>query len=409
MKIQLSITRDYCPDWGIREGVREVVQNYLDARDQGNEDSGKIHHEKNLLTFTNYDVTISPADVGLLGRSGKGPKDRGQFGEGLKIGVLALVRAGCTVSIRSADRWYEAALERSEEFGEEVLVFNSGGTHAVDKVEIRILGITASTWTDLRRDFLDLREKPYTAHVTPHGEILLDEEEKGRAYSRGIFVGKYEDLSHGYNFTSSSMKLDRDRKMVDDFDLTWALSQMHASMLQAEETTPEEFLENLESGSRSTRHAASFLGVSRKKAIAKAFEEKHGPDAVPGDAPRGLKGITVTTQLEEVLQDHKTEKIQAAKGRIQYRYTSELTVQEQAVSDAVMFLLEKVDISHTVEYVEFESPDTKEIVNDGKICVSRSELRGPISLLRTILEAAEEDRVEVYERIIAKLKSWKYE
>jgi hypothetical protein len=131
--IFLSITKSYAPLWTSREGIREFVQNWYDAmreelkREQlrsfsidkrrtfretsvetfqgtiastgGETLLGTLHFDtrSQRLTLENhYGKTLSKRIL-LLGFSSKNTKDKdhlvGQFGEGMKLGILAYVLA----------------------------------------------------------------------------------------------------------------------------------------------------------------------------------------------------------------------------------------------------------------------------------------------------------------------------
>src|SRR5690606_16628625 len=63
---------------------------------------------------------------------------------------------------------------------------------------------------------------------TPIGRILEDEKFKGKVFVNGLFVCMYEPYQYGYDFKPEYIKLDRDRKLVSDFDLQWLSSTMWA-------------------------------------------------------------------------------------------------------------------------------------------------------------------------------------
>ncbi len=405
MRIPLSLTKDYCSDWGVIEGIRELLQNWLDAEGT----SLTYNAEGKRLRLTNKGVRIGPADIGLLGRSRKGPGARGHFGEGLKIGVLALIRLGLTVHIESDDRRYTACLEKAEELGgEEILVFHSekgGGVN--NAVRVTVWGLEETTWRECRRNTLAIREKPYLAHTTEGGEILLDPEEKGRVYCKGLFVSGYDGLDHGYNFTSEAITVDRDRKMIRDFDLNWELSRMHASRFREEKIGADEFLEDLEKGSRATRYAANFLDPSHKKAVAEAFDEKHGKRAVPGAAPRHLKGIPCPDSLENVLCEHKVARLLNTGEAVRVMTPWEtLTPAEKECLSTVEFAFEECGLSPCLFFCEFEDPEVRFTRDKGKIRIARRCLASRTELLEVIVAGIEGRDSEIYLKLIAQARGW---
>ena len=85
MKFQLTIATNYCSTWGAWEGCRELVQNGLDAQDDGAE--MKVSHHIDTFRVVSQGVKLD-ARVWLMGTTSKSSGGyRGHFGEGLKLGV----------------------------------------------------------------------------------------------------------------------------------------------------------------------------------------------------------------------------------------------------------------------------------------------------------------------------------
>jgi len=128
VRIELSINTKYMPAWGLWEGVRELIQN---AKDGETQLSAKmtVEHDAatDTLTITNEGATL-PHEALLLGHTTKlGDKNTiGQFGEGLKIGLLAIVRAGHAVAIRNGGESWTPVMIQSPAFGVEVLAVAAG-------------------------------------------------------------------------------------------------------------------------------------------------------------------------------------------------------------------------------------------------------------------------------------------
>lgn len=123
MKVELTIKVDYLPKWGALEGLRELIQNGKDAETEFRAPL-EVRHRKdtNVLVIENDGCTI-PHEALLFGHTSKLGRSGmiGKFGEGLKLGVLALVRAGHTVRIRSGSEVWIPKIERSEKFNADVL------------------------------------------------------------------------------------------------------------------------------------------------------------------------------------------------------------------------------------------------------------------------------------------------
>lgn len=122
-RIETTIGANYT-DWGLTAGLREFVQNALDARDEGYPTSIKAEDPRRIR-ITTLGTTLSKESL-LLGQTSKAQRAnaRGKFGEGYKIGALALLRGGCSVTIRTGDEIWTPSIARSSTFDADVLVFD---------------------------------------------------------------------------------------------------------------------------------------------------------------------------------------------------------------------------------------------------------------------------------------------
>ena len=148
--IPLSLTEDYAPAWGVWEGVRELVQNWHDGCLEQTSVAGRIRWESHAddaagalqrfeavdadggrcgtalydpwlqrLTLVNRDVSLERR-VLLLGTSHKAhaAESIGQFGEGMKVGALALLRERRSVEMVTRDERWRWVRRADPAFGE---------------------------------------------------------------------------------------------------------------------------------------------------------------------------------------------------------------------------------------------------------------------------------------------------
>src|SRR4051812_6923729 len=103
MKFTLSLDCNNLPNWGAREGIRELLQNGIDAETEFSAPlSVRYRTDTSTLVIENKGAVI-PLKALLTGYSTKRDKPnlRGKYGEGLPQGVLTLIRAGHSVKIRT--------------------------------------------------------------------------------------------------------------------------------------------------------------------------------------------------------------------------------------------------------------------------------------------------------------------
>jgi len=288
MKIELSLKVTYLPDWDCWCGLRELLQNARDAREEHGA-SLEVTHSGKTLVIRSEGASLSHRDL-LLGQTSKADRSdlAGKFGEGLKLGVLALVRAGHKIRIRTGGEIWTPVIQKSDTFQEAVLVFQIRKARKaqaqVEAVEIQVEGVDKETWDKLRPRLLFLCELPEDGAVkTPSGTLILDPAYTGNVFVKGIFVNHDPELSYGYDFTDADV--DRDRKMIAGWDLKWKCRQIWQSAASSRPDLLAKFNHLL------TEQKADLAGVDGwsgaqlpepvRKYVAEQFQARFGEQAVP--------------------------------------------------------------------------------------------------------------------------------
>jgi hypothetical protein len=222
-KIALSVSSDYLPNWGAYEGLRELVQNYIDSQDDCGV-KGSISYEGGTymgkVTLTNHGARPLTREALLFGVTSKANRtdQRGQFGEGMKVGTLALVRDDRKVTIRTQTENWTASLATSAEFGgRKVLTFTTHKRQSVtDDVTVEIYPVYKEEWDKISQSFMFMQED-VESKGSWYGKLLTDEKHRNKIFAKGIFVKQMEDMKWGYDL--STMNLNRDRSMIDEWDV----------------------------------------------------------------------------------------------------------------------------------------------------------------------------------------------
>lgn len=232
-KIELTIAPNYVPNWTYVDAVRELFQNVLDQATQnpGNVASWDYDSQTGILTISNATSKLTASSL-LLGQTTKsGDSDTiGQFGEGYKIATLVLLREGKNVVFYNygAREIWRPRFVKSRRFGTDILTFFIEKQAIWDKVPsadlvIAVSGISAEEYGDIVESNLHLRDDYEVVEHTEYGNII---DLPGKVFVNGLFVCDYEPYAYGYDFKPEHINLDRDRKMVSDFDLRWMASKM---------------------------------------------------------------------------------------------------------------------------------------------------------------------------------------
>jgi len=408
VKIELTIKIDYLPNWGADAGLRELLSNARDAKAEFDA-SLDIRYRKDtgVLVIENDGCTL-PHEALLFGHTTKiGRGDTiGKFGEGLKLGVLALVRAGHEVKIRSGAEVWVPKIERSDKFDANVLVFYvSTGREPKNRVSIEISNVAPDTYDTLGDFFLFLGRLKKDEHVaTSSGTLLLSDRFKGKLFVKGIFVQRDDEMIYGYDLQDA--EIDRDRKMLARYDVQYRVAQIWQRALVTRPDLLEPFSRLLaeQAGDLTgiNEYNAPLLDDKTKAAVAADFSTRHGVDAIPVSqlaesqdvAHLGKRGIVCPPPLRFVLEQTlgtvDMNKLKLATEVVTTYGWHELSDIEQAnlkrairmVNVAEPLTLDLVDV------VDCRDPGLRGLFKDGRILLTKKILEHKDVTLRVCVHEA---------------------
>ncbi len=404
MKMELTIKADYMSKWGVWEGIRELIQNGRDAEVEQNAPLTVKHRkETNTLVIENEGCTL-PHEALLLGHTSK--TDRadliGKFGEGLKLGILALVRFGCAVKIRSGSEVWIPSIQRSEKFNADVLVFDvQGGRKAENRVSIEIGSIGEGAWNDMKVLFLFLRgsvtEKERVE--TDEGSLLLAERFRGRVYVKGIFVAMYVTLAFGYDFSDAD--IDRDRRMLASYEMDYRTRLIWRSALATRPDLVPSFQTLLDQNGRDVQGWENTYTVDEtlSTAVVETFHTRHGADAVPvatlAESAEiehlGKKGVICPGALRNILQKKlgTLESIKEAlstEGLKTYSWHELNDIERLHLTWSVRQIAMHVPLTlDDIEVQDFRDPNLYGMFKDGKVFLAKKNLADQFATLRVLV------------------------
>jgi hypothetical protein len=407
-RIELSITADYVPGWGLAEGIREMISNARDAEVELSAPmTVSFNGKTQTLAFENEGVTLD-RNVLLIGQSSK--RDRsdtiGRFGEGLDIGVLALIRGGHPVVIRSGGEVWTPCIEPSEKFGgASVLVFNIvGGREERKRVRVEIGNVAAEDWKAMREHFLFLDKKSVPSVVTDYGTLLTSDRFRGRIYVKGILVQTDPKLSYGYDL--SDAELDRDRRIIASWDLETRLRRIWNGALAARPDLFDDYVKLLDNQAPDVTNTSAWnvdeIPEAASAYVAQRFAERHGKDAVPvnnmGESQEvehlGKRGIVVSRSLIAVLTRTFGD-LDALKGALKEEVIAtfswhDLDETERAnLTRAVALVnaVEEVSLAN-IDIVDFRSKDLLGQFKGGRLLLVKRILADRRETLATLVHEA---------------------
>lgn len=265
---KMSLDVEYVKDWDVQDALREVFQNSIDHGDWAWE------YKDGFLRIRSKNATRTL----LLGHSKKNGESIGKFGEGYKLAMLVLCRLGYAPWIMTGTESWKPKLINSRTYQTQQLVFDiTDGQPQVDYIEFIIPNIDNQVFNDLMDRNLHVRQ-PSLGWQTKYGHIL-SEDYAGKVFVGGLWVCNIEKMRHGYDLKPAYLSLDRDRRVVRDFDLQWLTCQMwretdefdYILTLIKEEALDVKYLDSFTYNTKQ--------GLADK--AAEAFLDEHGNEAVP--------------------------------------------------------------------------------------------------------------------------------
>lgn len=309
-KYELGISLGYVPDWTYVDAIRELFQNALDNQTSNPENVMSFNYDKKSKTLTIANKTsLLTLDSLLLGSSTKRDEENtiGKHGEGYKIAFMVLLREGKSIKVENygAKELWTTRLVKARRYNNSLIPEITIDKAPIWKslpnnnLSIEISGITEEEYEAIKLSNLHLQEGVEKCE-SEYASVLLNSEHRGKMFVNGLYICSKENFKYGYDIKPKEIKLDRDRKLIDSFDLEYLTSKVWYTLAIEHK---EEFLSLLtDSKVNDTRYSGSIseystiYGTADHKRqvienLVKSFEEEYGEDAVP---------VTSNSELEDV-------------------------------------------------------------------------------------------------------------
>lgn len=401
--IELSLSASYVLDWGVWEGIREFAQNMRDAAVMhGTTSRVEYTARNNTLTLASEGKSIDARSL-LLGHSTKrgNAEAAGERGEGLNLAMLALIRSGCEVAVRTGDEIWLPRLERSEKFGgEPVLVIRTRKAPRRDSVEVKIVGVSVADWEKARFRllFIDVPDENEVFGGGYHGRLLTNPRYAGMLFVKGIYVQGVPNMQYGYDL--DNLKLDRDRRMANSWDVSYETSSVLLAASKTRAEARKALYQNAKAGHPDGSGASlQYAGDDVLDTLVAQFLEEYGADAVPvsGETEArdlrylGLSPVVVSADNLRAALEAKLGRYREIRGRAvstpQSVYSRDtLEHGERFALLAAEDLLKDIDIEVHAEVVDFRDPAFLGLSNTatGQIWIARKSL-GTVSSVLGVL------------------------
>lgn len=288
-RYELGMAISYAKSWTVRDAVREFFQNALDEQKENPEN--KMYWEYNpdeqVLIIANKHSKLTPASL-LMGNTSKEGKAEliGEHGEGYKVATIVLLRNGKTVKIynNTLNEVWTSKIVKSRRYGADIGCFDITKDYFNKKYDlvVKIEGITPDDWKEIVDGSLFLQNDLGEVKKSGDATILLESRYSGKIYVEGLYVCSKSFLKWGYNLPANLVKLDRDRGLIDSFDLQWTLGKIISEVEDVDFIKDHLDFPDLQYVHRHLYYS----GDTNKKdtlsdRVYEDFKEEYGEDAIP--------------------------------------------------------------------------------------------------------------------------------
>lgn len=299
---ELSLTENYVSDWTFNDAIRELIQNGTDQEilDAENEFSMEYDEDEKTLRLKNSKSKLKINTL-LLGSSTKSKNEDtiGQFGEGYKIAALVLNRLGKTFTIYNNEKKevWTSRFKNSEKWKEKILSFYIDQRETEETgLCIEVGNVEEDEYEDLCKVWIGMCGFDYEKVETQYGEILTDEEFAGDVFVNGLLVDCNSDLQYGYNFKPKYIKLERDRKTCDTWNVEDITSKMIAEGMVNGGIPIEIVRKMVESNKDDVYHLEfnTYIGDVKKvqEMLVESFDEQNPqPYSIPVSSQEEIKKV----------------------------------------------------------------------------------------------------------------------
>lgn len=234
--ISYGFGKEYLPNWKIKDGLREVFQNYIDYGKY----KIKILAEDDLLVRLEISNNYKPKSLEFLriGNSNKGSNKEaiGHHGEGLKVAFLVFLKEQLHFTIRYNNYILFPKWEHNELIGDSLTIVYK---ECKPDNKVKFKTILECPKDIFNLFILDIIKDDDIIFNHNYGSIV--DRPIGNIYSRGLFVANIPNLSYSYDIKPSNLQLDRDRCVPSDWDICYYTSQIstyYDELLEKAKTLP---------------------------------------------------------------------------------------------------------------------------------------------------------------------------
>lgn len=292
---ELGMELAYAGNWTPVDAIREFFQNAIDEAQVNPENTWFYNYseETETLRVGNKLGQLETRSL-LLGSSTKRDDVAtiGKHGEGYKVGTNVLLRNNINVTVFNYNKkeiWHSRVVNSR--------TYNTAiGVLDIEKVGIlksvpennlvfEISPVSSELWKEVIESNLWLQSEEIGETIQGEkGRVLLNPKYKGKLYVNGLYVCSKSQMQFGWDLSPELVNLDRDRGLVDSYDLQFSLGKVIVQLKDAD------FLNRVRKvwDGYYTRCFASSSDDAFSSVYEQAymdFKQKYGEHAVPCSTP----------------------------------------------------------------------------------------------------------------------------
>lgn len=339
-RVEIPVSPEYV-NWGVWECLREILQNAIDSQVRGH--ALTCDWKGGKLLIGNEGAILGRDKLILGGTDKRGDSSqRGQFGEGMKLAWMRLIRLGYTLTLTvGAERWVPSIVKSEQFGGAEVLRVDFRTVKDRGGVFYEINGVSEDDWLTAKSRFMAL-SPPADDEVirTSSGDLLLGESFRGLLFCKGIFVTKMQgNLRYGYDLPN--VTLDRDRRIPTSWSLQYYIGQVYANAVGSGLLKPAMVASLIEGRYDEGEHVTGAVldGYANDLAegLAEDFRQKHGPNSVPAMNLSEADQLRASGMVPVIVSDSHARVLQKTLG------SAEEIIQKKASAQARVLQLNEID------------------------------------------------------------------
>lgn len=292
LTIETNLSSEYVLDWGVRQMLRELIQNCVDA-------GGEVSTTDTHLVLRNKNTVLSPKVLFMgIGTKSADGTTIGQHGEGLKLAMLVAARAEQDIMIHNGTKSWTPAMAQNE-LGVTVLSI------AIDNLPAEQVSNDFTIKVELPT--FPLHEVWLGADKACGASRLVSPRYAGKVYSNGLYVC---EINSPFGYNVGYLSLERDRRVSDIWELRDQIAKIWEKALQnldEEEDTALRFARLLFEGKTVEADAFNYRPATPEvQAACRGFLDKEYPENVavkpgsqltPGGRSGGKIGLAVSTSF----------------------------------------------------------------------------------------------------------------